>query len=93
MLVAMIVFAWVVRLTDRRTTRNLPVAWLAVLLDLKPMFSETTKTNASATTMIGPGRFLRILSSYVRPYRSRGLALVVTLLVEGAFNILLALSL
>jgi ATP-binding cassette subfamily B protein len=43
--------------------------------------------------MMGPGRLLRILFSYVRPYRSRATVLVGTLLIEGAFNILLALSL
>jgi len=43
--------------------------------------------------MMGPGRLLRILLSYVRPYSSRAGVLVVTLIVEGAFNILLALSL
>ncbi len=40
-----------------------------------------------------PGKLLRILGSYVRPYTARAGALIVTLLVEGAFNILLALSL
>lgn len=43
--------------------------------------------------MMGPGRLLRILLSYVRPYSSRAGVLVLTLIVEGAFNILLALSL
>ncbi|HEV7684423.1 MAG TPA: ABC transporter ATP-binding protein [Pyrinomonadaceae bacterium] len=43
--------------------------------------------------MMGPGRLLRILFSYVRPYRSRATLLVGTLIIEGAFNILLALSL
>lgn len=42
---------------------------------------------------MGPGRLLRILLSYVRPYSSRAGVLVLTLIVEGAFNILLALSL
>lgn len=40
-----------------------------------------------------PGRLLKILFSYVRPYSSRASVLVVTLVIEGAFNILLALSL
>lgn len=40
-----------------------------------------------------PGKLLRILFSYVRPYSTRAGALVATLIVEGAFNILLALSL
>lgn len=43
--------------------------------------------------MMGPARLLRILFSYVRPYSQRAIILIVTLLVEGAFNILLALSL
>jgi ATP-binding cassette subfamily B protein len=43
--------------------------------------------------MMGPGRLLRILFSYVRPYSARAGVLVVTLVLEGAFNILLALSL
>ena len=43
--------------------------------------------------MMGPGRLLKILFSYVRPYSSRASVLVLTLIVEGAFNILLALSL
>ena len=43
--------------------------------------------------MMGPGRVLRILLSYVRPYSSRAGVLIITLIVEGAFNILLALSL
>lgn len=40
-----------------------------------------------------PSRLLRILFSYVKPYTARAGVLVVTLVVEGAFNILLALSL
>lgn len=40
-----------------------------------------------------PGRLLRILFSYVKPYSSRASVLVVTLVLEGAFNVLLALSL
>ena len=43
--------------------------------------------------MMTPGRVLRILLSYVRPYSGRAGVLVLTLLLEGAFNILLALSL
>ncbi len=42
---------------------------------------------------MSPGRLLRILLSYVRPYAPRALLLVLTLLLEGAFTILLALSL
>jgi len=47
----------------------------------------------SAAPLMRPGRLLRILFTYVRPYRARATVLVVTLVVEGAFNILLALSL
>ncbi len=48
---------------------------------------------ANTTSLMRPGRLLRILLSYVRPYTGRATVLVVTLLIEGAFNILLALSL
>ncbi len=53
-------------------------------LDTKPV---------AAADLMGPGRLLRILFSYVRPYASRAGVLLLTLVVEGAFNILLALSL
>jgi len=43
--------------------------------------------------MMGPGKLLRILFSYIKPYRSRAIVLLLTLLIEGGFNILLALSL
>lgn len=49
--------------------------------------------NKKPVSMMGPGRLLRILFSYVQPYSRRATVLVATLLVEGAFNILLALSL
>ncbi len=42
---------------------------------------------------ISPARLLRILLSYVKPYAWRGVLLVLTLLIEGAFITLLALSL
>jgi ATP-binding cassette subfamily B protein len=42
---------------------------------------------------MSPGRFLRILLTRVKPYSPRVAVLVVTLLVEGVFNVLLALSL
>ena len=42
---------------------------------------------------MSPGRLLRILSARVKPYTPRVVVLVVTLLVEGVFNVLLALSL
>jgi ATP-binding cassette subfamily B protein len=47
----------------------------------------------SPAPLMRPGRLLRILFTYVRPYTARATLLVVTLVVEGAFNILLALSL
>jgi ATP-binding cassette subfamily B protein len=55
--------------------------------------SSINAKSGSHGAMMGPGRLLRILFSYVRPYTSRASVLVVTLLLEGAFNILLALSL
>jgi ATP-binding cassette subfamily B protein len=42
---------------------------------------------------MNPFTLLRILFGYVKPYTPRAVVLVVTLLVEGTFNILLALSL
>jgi ATP-binding cassette subfamily B protein len=42
---------------------------------------------------MSPVRLLRILLGYVKPYTARGVFLIVTLIVEGAFNVLLALSL
>jgi len=47
----------------------------------------------SPVSLMRPGGLLKILFSYVKPYRARASVLVVTLVVEGAFNILLALSL
>jgi ATP-binding cassette subfamily B protein len=47
----------------------------------------------SPAPLMRPGRLLRILFTYVRPYTARATVLVVTLVVEGVFNILLALSL
>lgn len=43
--------------------------------------------------MMNPFTLLRILLGYVKPYTSRAVLMVLTLLLEGAFNILLALSL
>ncbi|HYJ04039.1 MAG TPA: ATP-binding cassette domain-containing protein [Chthoniobacterales bacterium] len=48
---------------------------------------------SSPASLMRPGRLLRILFSYVKPYSARASLLAATLLVEGAFNILLALSL
>ena len=56
------------------------------------MSAETEKSNGLQTTM-SPGRLLRILLARVKPYTPRVAVLVVTLLVEGVFNVLLALSL
>jgi ATP-binding cassette, subfamily B, bacterial len=52
-----------------------------------------SKDTTPETSLMGPGRLLRILLSYVRPYSRRAGVLILTLLLEGAFNILLALSL
>jgi ATP-binding cassette subfamily B protein len=55
--------------------------------------SNANQNPVSPVSLMGPGTLLRILFSYVRPYTRRATVLVVTLLIEGAFNILLALSL
>ncbi|HEV2842276.1 MAG TPA: ATP-binding cassette domain-containing protein [Chthoniobacterales bacterium] len=47
----------------------------------------------SPVSLMRPGRLLRILFSYVKPYSARAGVLLVTLVLEGAFNVLLALSL
>jgi len=52
-----------------------------------------TTNPGSPVSLMRPGRLLRILFSYVKPYRARASVLVVTLVLEGAFNVLLALSL
>jgi ATP-binding cassette subfamily B protein len=57
------------------------------------MSNETKENPASALSAMSPGRLLRILLTYLKPYTPRAVLLVVTLVVEGAFNILLALSL
>lgn len=57
------------------------------------MSSEIAAHSGSAQAMMSPGKLLRILSSYLKPYTPRAVVLVVTLLIEGAFNVLLALSL
>ena len=53
------------------------------------MSAETEKDQVA----MSPGRLLRILLTRVKPYSPRVVVLVVTLLVEGVFNVLLALSL
>ncbi len=52
-----------------------------------------TSNPGSPASLMRPGRLLKILFSYVKPYRARASVLVVTLVLEGAFNVLLALSL
>jgi len=53
------------------------------------MTVEAEKNQSS----MSPGRLLRILLTRVKPYSPRAAVLVLTLLVEGVFNVLLALSL
>jgi ATP-binding cassette subfamily B protein len=57
------------------------------------MSKETTGKRGGPAGALGPVRLLKILSSYVRPYASRAFVLVLTLVLEGAFTILIALSL
>ncbi len=57
------------------------------------MSSESEKNRRGAATEMSPARLLKILLSHVRPYTPRAAVLVLTLLVEGVFNVLLALSL
>lgn len=57
------------------------------------MSNQTTEHPGGRAAAVGPAGLLRILLGYVRPYTSRAVLLLVTLLVEGAFNTLLALSL
>ncbi|MDX6693343.1 MAG: ATP-binding cassette, subfamily bacterial, partial [Blastocatellia bacterium] len=57
------------------------------------MSSASVEQSGGAGAMMSPARLLKILLGYVRPYTARGVLLVVTLVIEGAFNILLALSL
>jgi len=57
------------------------------------MPGESEENPRGAATQMSPARLLRILLSHVRPYAPRAALLVVTLLVEGVFNVLLALSL
>jgi ATP-binding cassette subfamily B protein len=57
------------------------------------MSNQTTAQPGGQTPLVSPVRLLRILLGYVKPYTSRAVLLVLTLIVEGAFNTLLALSL
>jgi ATP-binding cassette subfamily B protein len=57
------------------------------------MSNQSTEHSGGHAAMVGPVGLLRILFGYVRPYTPRAVLLLTTLLVEGAFNTLLALSL
>ena len=57
------------------------------------MSNQTTEHPGGRVPPVGPIRLLRILLGYVKPYTSRAVLLLLTLVVEGAFNTLLALSL
>jgi ATP-binding cassette subfamily B protein len=51
------------------------------------------ESSGGPAPLLSPGRLLRILLAHLKPYATRAALLVLTLLVEGAFNVLLALSL
>lgn len=57
------------------------------------MSNEIIENPVNAGSVMSPGRLLKILLSYLKPYTTRAILLIVTLVIEGAFNILLALSL
>ena len=57
------------------------------------MEQETAEKSAGPAAALGAFGLLGILSAYIRPYARRALLLVLTLVLEGAFTILLALSL
>src|SRR3954465_4100806 len=57
------------------------------------MSGESGEHTRGEATLMSPARLLKILLSHVRPHSSRAALLVLTLLVEGVFNVLLALSL
>jgi ATP-binding cassette subfamily B protein len=57
------------------------------------MSNQATEHSGGRLSPVSPVRLLRILLGYVRPYTSRAVLLLLTLVVEGAFNTLLALSL
>jgi ATP-binding cassette subfamily B protein len=57
------------------------------------MSNQTTAQPGGSVPPVSPVRLLRILFGYVKPYTSRAVLLLLTLIVEGAFNTLLALSL
>jgi len=57
------------------------------------MAKVTIEQPRGSDSLMSPSRLLRILLSYVRPYTPRAVVLIITLLVEGVFTSLLALSL
>jgi ATP-binding cassette subfamily B protein len=57
------------------------------------MSNQTTEQPGGRAPLVSPVRLLRILLGYVKPYTSRAVLLLLTLVVEGTFNTLLALSL
>ena len=57
------------------------------------MTAETENKKDAVRMSMSPGRLLRILLTRIKPYTPRVAVLVVTLLLEGVFNVLLALSL
>jgi ATP-binding cassette subfamily B protein len=57
------------------------------------MSKAAMENSGDAGAMMSPSKLLKILLGYVKPYRTRAVFLVITLLVEGAFNIGLALGL
>lgn len=57
------------------------------------MSGESEENSGGAAAAMNPSRLLKILLSHVRAYSARAWLLVLTLLVEGVFNVLLALSL
>jgi ABC-type multidrug transport system fused ATPase/permease subunit len=57
------------------------------------MSNQTIEQPGGRVTPVSPVGLLRILLGYVKPYTSRAALLLLTLIVEGAFNTLLALSL
>ncbi|HKG14073.1 MAG TPA: ABC transporter transmembrane domain-containing protein [Pyrinomonadaceae bacterium] len=57
------------------------------------MSGESEESRRGGAAAMSPARLLKILLSRVRAYSARAGLLVLTLLVEGVFNVLLALSL
>jgi ATP-binding cassette subfamily B protein len=63
------------------------------MMSVNAKASGASKHSGSQTSLMSPTRLLKILLAYLRPYKARGICLIITLLVEGAFVTLLALSL